>query len=431
MCVTSPPYWGLRDYGTALWEGGDSSCDHRSPTMRTGRNEDRATLAGSVATNGAQLLLAARTGCGKCGARRVDQQLGLEAVHDCLGWATKQPCGECYICHMTEVFREVKRVVRSDGTLWINEGDSYAGGGGFSSGAPTSGTSKSGKYGNLGALKAGGIEPRGTLKAKDLCGMPWRLALSLQADGWYWRDAIVWDKPAPMPESVRDRCTKSWEPILMFSKNQRYYFDQEAIRESTTGGTHPQNRTGKGAKHSSSPNGFIRDKVGYEFNASQTSRNKRNVWRLPPMPVSAAHFATYPLELPETCILAGTSERGVCPECGAPWKRQVQRGELQTPESRKTSTHGGGKGTEFEQNGWSNENFKPGSSYEKQTTGWLPSCDHGLQPIPATAMDCFAGSGTTGLAALKHGRNFLGIELSAEYIEISKQRLADKLSLFA
>lgn len=365
MCVTSPPYWSLRDYG-------------------------------------------------------VVGQLGLEAVHDCLGWATGARCGECYICHMVEVFRELRRVLRADGTLWINEGDSYSNDtkwGGQSGGKNY--TSASGGYqGQRVKHETPGLKP------KDLCGIPWRLALAMQADGWYWRDAIVWHKPAPMPESVRDRCTKSWEPILMFSKSQRYYFDAEAIREPDKGTDH--RRSILDAPDRS--NGFAGPDTGIRTPEGRngSGRNKRNVWSLPPMPVSEAHFATFPLELPETCILAGTSERGVCPKCGAPWIRELQKTEV------LAASHNGSRFDQGKTAGRDGgDRTQAGDRWLTSTTGWHPGCNHGGEPVPATVLDSFCGTATTLLAALKHGRNFLGIELSGKYIEIARRRADKHFSLFA
>jgi hypothetical protein len=222
-----------------------------------------------------------------------------------------------------------------------------------------------------------------------------RRAAAMQADGWWLRDVIVWDKPAPMPESVRDRCTKSWEPILMFSKSERYYFDQEAIRETanTAGNAHPAGRKNDASRNDSETTGLVR--------GDGASRNKRNAWRLPPMPTPDAHFATFPLELPETCLRAGTSERGVCSICGAPWIREVGV----TPEYQAFTS-------------------------QTVTINWHPSCNCAAAAIPATVLDPFSGAGTTGLACLKNGRSYLGIELSAEYIEIWKTRIGRHMPLF-
>jgi len=377
--ITSPPYWSLRDYG-------------------------------------------------------CEGQFGLEPVHDCLGWATGARCGDCYICHMVQVFGELRRVLRDDGTLFVNEGDSYANN-------PSSAVNRQGLTGSLNNGKADfpvrtatrGSQQRaripGSLKPKDLCGIPWRLALALQADGWYWRDCIVWDKPAPMPESVRDRCTKSWEPILMFSKSERYYFDGLAIAEASS---NPDDNRKARQIAADYQERAVEDRIATMNPANAkpyATRNKRNVWRLPPMPVKDSHFATFPLELPETCLMAGTSERGVCPECGAPWTRLVERsgGDAEAA-ARPKHLQSDASTLSLSGNG-SAEWADRGTRIE--TRGWQPSCKCGAEPIPAIILDPFAGSGTTGLAALKHGRRFIGIELSADYIKIAEKRLREKIPLLA
>jgi DNA modification methylase len=208
-CATSPPYFGLRDYGTASWSGGDDSCDHRQVLGGNGAASAKQTT--SAGTQGYQF----RDICGKCGATRIDRQMGLE------------PTPDEYVAGMVEVFREVRRVLRDDGTLWLNIGDTYAGGG-------------NGGGGSFAADRANWRvvpERKGQrlaverCKAKDLVGIPWMLAFALRADGWYLRQDIIWSKPNPMPESVRDRCTKAHEQIFLLSKSPRYYFDADAISE--------------------------------------------------------------------------------------------------------------------------------------------------------------------------------------------------------
>jgi len=308
-CITSPPYWGLRDYG-------------------------------------------------------VDGQLGLE----------KTP--EEYVAKMVEVFREVRRVLRDDGTLWLNLGDSYWGGKG------SNGSSKARRTaGERGYTQSGGtllIDTRPTdgnhdiIKPKDLVGIPWRVAFALQADGWYLRQDIIWHKPNPMPESVTDRCTKSHEYIFLLSKSERYYFDQEAIKEplaqESIGRKNRKqnliNRTGVGtlgkqiaeeidAKHGYAGLALARNgKTGY---SDDGLRNKRSVWTVSTRPFKEAHFATFPPQLIEPCVKAGSKQGD-------------------------------------------------------------------------TILDPFNGAGTTGLVACRQNRNYIGIELNPEYAEIAQKRIENELN---
>ena len=306
-CVTSPPYWGLRDYGE-------------------------------------------------------DGQIGMEDTP------------EQFVANMIQVFREVWRVLRDDGTLWLNLGDSYAGSG---KGRNPDGTvhvsamiAKQGSSAGtvMGNVK-GGIVPDG-LKPKDLVGIPWRVAFALQAEGWYLRQDIIWHKPNPMPESVTDRCTKSHEYIFLLSKSRQYYFDNEAIKEpakypfddrasraDSRAGTSMNSVGGKtgirfgGNKYGDSDDPKHATKSGNEYEATG-KRNKRDVWTVTTRPFKGAHFATFPPQLIEPCILAG------CPPDG-------------------------------------------------------------------TVLDPFFGAGTTGLVAQQHGRNWIGCELNPEYAEMAAKRIKD------
>jgi DNA modification methylase len=267
--------------------------------MREGRNENRATLGGGImATNAEQLRLAARTGCGKCGARRIDRQLGLE----------KTP--EEYVARMVEVFREVRRVLTDDGTLWLNLGDSY-----------TSGGRKERDPGQSkihpayeGDSFADGLRP-GTpnnLKPKDLVGIPWRVAFALQADGWYLRSDIIWSKPNPMPESVTDRPTKSHEYIFLLSKSATYFYDAAAIAEEAS--EPAPRKTWEDRKTAGEPmrqgiNAFSRaGMVSGGVGGNGSTRNARSVWAIATQPYPQAHFATFPEELARRCILAGSAK---------------------------------------------------------------------------------------------------------------------------
>jgi len=316
-CVTSPPYFGLRDYGHS-------------------------------------------------------GQIGLEATPD------------QYIAKMVEVFREVKRVLKDDGTLWLNIGDSYTGG---KTGRDDAGKDIGGRGGNkLGSGNpGGGVQRKATegYKPKDLIGIPWLLAFALRADGWYLRQDIIWHKPNPMPESVTDRCTKSHEYIFLLSKSERYYFDNGAIKESAApasiarwnqdidsqigkdrvpGKTNGNMKAvgGKGGKNAFRGQGHQREgdngpanREGRDMQDVGTSetRNKRSVWTVATTPYSGAHFATFPTALIEPCILAGAPAGGV-------------------------------------------------------------------------VLDCFFGSGTTGQVAQQLGRHYIGCELNPAYKQLQDERTA-------
>jgi len=373
--VTSPPYWGLRDYGTAKWEGGISGCDHKAGrATRGGLSEFQSSNKGSFGDE------AIRQGecCSHCGAKRVDNQIGLE----------KTP--EEYVVRMVEVFKEVKRILKKEGTLWLNLGDSYAGRG---RGLDADGTWNPGqgsmqethRYNksqmakrkvsrkslskNLIDNRAIGnawVKPPLGLKPKDLVGIPWRVAFSLQADGWYLRQDIVWHKPNSMPESVKDRCGKAHEYIFLLAKNQKYYFDYRAIQEPAAYDGRKQERIRGSTKYTdkelvpwNSPHTFAaRGHVRWSKNEEgERVRNKRSVWTVNNRPFKEAHFATYPEDLIKPMIKAG------CPQGGV-------------------------------------------------------------------VLDPFMGSGTTALVARNLSRKFIGIELNPKYIEIAEKRLLDRFGMF-
>src|SRR5262245_31037681 len=228
LCHHQPAYWGLRDYGTGEWEGGDAGCDHVQTVMRP---SDKSTLEDHGADGRSPQLDALpgipyRDTCAKCGARRQDRQLGLETTPD------------EYVHRMVEVFRELRRVLRRDGTCWLNIGDSYSGGQTGRNDHGSNGPTVKLAGNSPGAQPPGPVRPRPRppgLKPKDLDGIPWRLAFALQADGWYLRADIIWAKPNPMPESVTDRPTKAHEYLFLLAKSERYYYDAEAIKEDSAG----------------------------------------------------------------------------------------------------------------------------------------------------------------------------------------------------
>ena len=241
-CITSPPYWGLRDYGQ-------------------------------------------------------DEQIGLE----------QSP--QDYVDAMVKVFQEVKRVLRDDGTLWLNLGDSYAS---FRDGKATPDTTRGNSNGTL--VEKGLAKNRmastfvGTnIKHKDLVGIPWRVAFALQTDGWYLRQDIIWAKPNPMPESVKDRCTKSHEYLFLLTKSSKYYFDNQAIKEPSVSNVGNAKIRFGGNKYGDSTDPKYATKSGNVWEPSET-RNKRDVWNIPTKPFKGAHFAVMPEALVEPCILAGSRE---------------------------------------------------------------------------------------------------------------------------
>jgi DNA modification methylase len=286
-CITSPPYWGLRDYGTASWDGGDPSCDHLGKPMATKANINRNCGTGNDVKN-ATAREFYKDICGKCGATRVDSQLGLEQTPD------------EYVTQMVAVFREVRRVLKDDGVLWLNLGDSYSGSG-------------KGPAGNLGAKhnerhlehKHSAIVPDG-LKPKDLVGIPWRVAFALQADGWWLRQDIIWHKPNPMPESVTDRCTKSHEYLFMLTKSAKYYFDNEAIKEDAKWSS--DKRAGEGRLTYDGKRQGANGTGQESFVSIVDKRNRRSVWTIPTKPFKGAHFAVMPEALVEPCILASSRQ---------------------------------------------------------------------------------------------------------------------------
>ncbi len=278
------------------------------------------------------------------------------------------------------------------------------------------------------------------MKPKDLCGIPWMLAFALRADGWYLRSDIIWEKPNPMPESVTDRPTKAHEYLFLLTKSAKYFYDNEAIkdpqeeyerrrrlREKAQGlnSTYQIASEGKTGQNAQSKSGAVKNVQRRHELAESGTRNKRTVWTIPTQPVPEAHFATFPEKLIEPCILAGTSERGCCVECGAPWFRVVEKSRTkETPNMSESRAEQRGKDSTF---------VMP-VRYEttSKTIGWKPSCeclsDDPLDGIdgargapfdtkPCTVLDPFGGAMTTAIVAHRHGRKFIMIELSQTYID--------------
>lgn len=347
----------------------------------------------------------------------VEGQMGLEATP------------EQYIEKMVELFREIRRVLRDDGTVWLNLGDSYASSGGKTQPHRDSsgGIGKKGTRGEQPYHSAGGGFSRPCtatdgIKPKDLIGVPWRVAFALQADGWYLRQDIIWHKPNPMPESVRDRCTKAHEYVFLFAKSERYFFDSEAIKEPAVYPT----GTRKDAKKGSFKSKYHGDvaRIGDEsFRAIRDTRNKRSVWTISTKPFKEAHFAVMPPDLAEICIKAGTSEKGCCPHCGKLWVRILSKERVATRPGNDTKVTGDSMVD-------GNRDPQRHVTYT-QTIGWKQSCncpEH--DPVPCLVLDPFGGAATTGLVASKLGRRCTLIELNPQYIQIMKNRLVQHPSLF-
>ena len=313
----------------------------------------------------------------------------------------------------------MRRVLRNDGTCWVNIGDSYHGGG-------------KGNYGNgksvsvhKNHLTNPGLAPGA--KPKDLCLVPARLALALQADGWWIRSEIIWAKKSPMPESVTDRPTSAHEKIWLMSKSKTYYYDVEAVREKAEAST--ISRCERILISSKSKIGFEQglkymnpatEEAYGERQIESGSRNLRNVWFMSTEPFLDAHFAVFPTEIPRRAIRAGTSEKGVCPDCGAPWKRNVEVGGGCIGQGWNDHSHDAEHG-----NIATDPRSKVGNGYYRRTTGWSPSCAcPEADPVPATVLDPFVGSGTTALVAHREGRRFIGIDLKTEYLDMAARRIA-------
>jgi DNA modification methylase len=295
--VTSPPYFGLRDYGTAMWLGGDQACDHRHKLGGEG-----TASAKQNSSAGTQMFQYTDI-CRKCGAIRVDQQIGLE------------PSPSAYVDTLVGVFRELWRVLKDDGTVWLNLGDSYYN----CSPVRTSSAGAFSKEWDPSLAKLVGGKRRypdkddgSGLKMKDLIGIPWRVAFALQDDGWYLRSDIIWHKPNPMPESVTDRPTKSHEYLFLLAKSERYCYDADAIKEPSTGQSGSAASFKRTTKDHVIPNQSVaQHREDRDDRYDSGYRNKRSVWTVATMPYSGAHFATMPEKLVEPCILAGCSAGGL------------------------------------------------------------------------------------------------------------------------
>jgi len=292
--VTSPPYWGLRDYGTANWTGGDESCEHikdPSKTKKFGNDEFNKNRPSREATKLPGYYF--KDLCELCGATFEDNQIGLEQSPD------------DFIEQLCVVFDEVWRVLKDDGTIWVNLGDSYSSMRDSKASPDSLRTGDGTRVGSAANRNPENLRKAG-LKHKDLVGIPWRFAFAMQARGWYLRSDIIWHKPNPMPESVTDRPTKSHEYIFLMTKSPRYYYDHEAIKEDAIWAE--EKRAGQGRLHYDGKRQGEKGTGQENFVSIVDKKNKRSVWQVNVKGYKEAHFATYPTELIEPCILAGSQE---------------------------------------------------------------------------------------------------------------------------
>ena len=339
---------------------------------------------------------------------------GLRSYEKDPGMIGLEPTFDEHLERLVAVFREVRRVLRSDGTLWLNYGDAYAStlGGGSARYRP----------------QAERRMKRDTeqLKAKDLMMMPARVALALQADGWWVRSKVIWHKPNPMPESCTDRPTSSYEELFLMSKHATYFYDAEAVRVPAAW-PEDKPRIQFSSRRSEAigvePSGNEAGKV-YQ---RPTHANLRNVWTIPTHSFALAHFATFPPALVEPCIRAGTSERGVCAQCGAPWVRKTDTRYVPAPGWGEGSVNGRRDGN-GEQKALKS---RPRLHRETETTGWRPSCECAHDTVPATVLDPFGGSGTVALVAQRLQRDAVLIEISPTYAEMAEKRIREDAPLFA
>lgn len=442
--VTSPPYWGLRDYGVA-------------------------------------------------------GQIGLESsIAD-------------WIRAMLEVTAAVHRVLRPDGTFWVNMGDAYAQGGRGPGGPAWDAGHNSNREARAAQKTMGDASrrPPAGVKHKDLLGLPWELAFAMRAQGWYLRGDIIWSKKNPMPESIRDRPTKAHEYLFLFAKSEVYFYDNEAVREpyapaslarrafadTNVGDRRSGHQPGTKMKPPEQDHAYLGSNPG--------GRNLRDVWSINSERFKEKHFATFPTKLVEPCLLAGTSEKGVCPACGAPWRRFLVKG---APDIDRQVAAGGDDAGEYHGTSEKHDGAAPFRQSQNPSRGvkdpqnasevkarilagmrvtkatvWRPTCgcsprptpreivddatltypdeprcadprcghfrdSHGrdqsfcghckcrcfragdpYEPIPATVLDPFSGAATTGIVATRLGRRYLGCELSPKYAEISRRRLEEDL----
>ena len=433
LCCTSPPYWGLRDYGTGEWSGGDSACEHKGQDVRvvSGGAGKQYTNAGSNEV---------RSGDCACGAVRIDHQIGLERTP------------EEFIENLVAVFREVRRILHPSGVLAVNLGDTYYGSWGNYCGENRgNGTQRERTGGEFAEFESyDGREndrpvtsfKHATLKPKDLCMMPARLAMALQGDGWWLRSQIPWIKRNGMPSSCLDRPGVGTEYFFLLAKSERYFWDPESVRieakpEHMVRYDHPQNTNEK--ELAGGGRAIVKSNTGGLKRPVERRNRRDNDWWFESWQglyeeddvslglvqnlfgYRESHFATYPPGVVVPFVRAGTSEHGCCAKCSAPYVREMTSTEF-TPVSSK------GKKIETGKSGVTQERCSDAPRFVRIPTGkWIATCECGADVVPCTVFDPFLGSGTTLQVARYFGRKGIGCELNAKCEQMARRRIAQPL----
>lgn len=420
MVATSPPYFSLRRYEIPpTVYGGNPRCDHQFGSMKArSQVRHKEYVAGKTRTDD-------RT-WGNDPTRRFNGQhekhsAGSHCIH-CgayFGWLGLEETINEYVEHMVLVFDEVWRVLRKDGIVFLNIGDSYSNSGGRGAQGLTS--QRVGRNNVLEQMKIKTQKPPEGLKPKDACGIPWRLVLALQDRGWFWRSTIVWQKPNCMPSSQRDRPTSSWEPIFLLAKSRRYFYDYVNVMEPVTGNANPRGSA------------LVANVV--------FARYQRDVWTIPSEPMSEEHYAVYPEGLVEPMILAGTSDHGCCAQCGRQYERIVEKqshGDASTDQQLKSDgvkrMQGGAKYKKLRENDAQHRLAVSvsaargnGSPHDQpflppKTIGWKKPCKCETdERRPSIVLDPFAGSNTTGRVAEALNRHWISLDMG--YQDMQKRRL--------
>lgn len=410
-CVlTSPPYWGLRDYGTGTETifDGEPNCSHSWKSERIHWHSNRANSKPKEAVDDTfQIKGSNWVVCQRCGAWKG--QLGLE------------PTVDLYIRHLCDTFDEIKRVLKRIGTCWVSLGDTYS----VSNNGSNDRREKDGLWLNPQRRYKGQKAGKAGLPAKCLCLISFRFPIEMANRGWILRNTIIWHKPNCMPSSVKDRFTGDFEYLFFFAKSQSYWFEQQLEPPVRNSDVSYRAQLRVNTAYCAKPP--YQNKFPVSFNLS--GRNKRSVWTIPTAPFPEAHFATFPEALFETPINAGCPEF-ICTKCGV-GRRKLYDGKsagafnIRVRDVKKGRIkHADRRASREEVLNYDESEYGGGG---KRFLGYT-DCSCGAPFTPGVVLDPFFGSGTTGVSALKLNRTFIGIDLNPQYIAIAKKRIAAVIS---